>query len=267
MKTTSKLASIGDALTGIAAGSSVFLGGGVLDRKPVALARALVSSGASDLHIITFAGSVAIDLLIAEGAVRIATTAYVGLGTEGRAPAFTASVMAGDIDDRETSEWLLLGRLRAAAMGVPFLPTRAASGTDLMKHADVKFIEDPYTGGEFLALPPLYPDVALLHAWRATPEGHVQFPWPPDHLWDVDVIAARAARRTIVSVEEIVSADEAAANSQWTRLLPVDVDAVVLASGGARPTATRPCYEADHHAVATYAKSGDLDDLSSEPAT
>ena len=267
MGNTSRLAPIGDALAGIAAGASVFLGGAVLDRKPVALARALVSSGASELEVITFAGSVAIDLLIAEGTVRSATTAYVGFGAEGRAPAFTASVLGGTIDDRETSEWLLLGRLRAAAMGVPFLPTRAASGTDLLKHTEMKLVEDPYTGGEFLALPPLHPDVALLHAWRATADGHVQFAWPPDHLWDVDVIAARAAHKTVVSVEEIVSTEEAAAHPEWTRLLPVDVDTVVLAPGGSWPTATRPCYEADHHAVATYAKSGDLGDLIPEAPT
>lgn len=261
MKSNSKLAPLQDAVADIPTGSSVFVGGAVLDRQPVALARALVASGRSDFDVITFAGSVAIDLLIAEGAVRSATTAYVGLGPEGRAPAFTAAVMAGTIDDRETSEWLLLGRLRAAAMGVPFLPTRAASGTDLLEHAELRSVEDPYTDEEFLALPPLHPDVALLHAWRATEEGYVQFAWPPDHLWDVDVTAARAARRTVVTVEEIVSADEAAANAEWTRLLPIDVDAVVHEPGGAWPTAARPCYEADHDAVSTYAASGDLVDL------
>ncbi len=261
MSCTSKLTAIDEAVADIAAGASVFLGGAVLDRKPVALARALAATGASDLDVITFAGSIAIDLLIAEGAVLSATTAYVGLGAEGRAPAFTSAVKEGRIDDQETSEWLLLGRLRAAAMGVPFLPTRAASGTDLMEHSDMKFIKDPYTGGEFLALPPLEPDVALLHAWRATAEGYVQFAWPPDHLWDVDVMAARAARKTIVSVEEIVSQDEAATNAEWTRLLPIDVDALVLAPRGAWPTATRPCYDADHRAVAAYAKSGDVSDL------
>lgn len=265
MKSDSRLASLTDAVAGIPTGSSVFLGGAVLDRQPVALARALAASGGSDFEVISFAGSVAIDLMIAEEVVRRATTAYVGLGPEGRAPAFTAAVMAGTIDDRETSEWLLLGRLRAAVMGVPFLPTRAAAGTDLLEHADLKVVEDPYTEDEFLALAPLHPDVALLHAWRGTAEGYVQFAWPPDHLWDVDVTAARAARRTVVTVEEIVSADEAAAHAEWTRLLPIDVDAVVLAPGGAWPTATRPCYEADHAAVSTYAASGDLVDLIREP--
>jgi glutaconate CoA-transferase subunit A len=261
MTGTSRLANIDDAVADIPTGASVFLGGAVLDRKPMALVRALAEAGPSDLDVYTFAGSLAIDVLIAAGIVNSATTAYVGLGPEGRAPAFTRAVLNGTIDDLETSEWLLLGRLRAASMGVPFLPTRAATGTELLAHADTKIVEDPYTGVEYLALAPLHPDVTLLHAWRATADGHVQFAWPPDHLWDVDVIAARAARLTVVTVEEIVTADAAAAHAEWTRLLPVDVDAVVVAPGGAWPTATRPCYEADHGAVRAYAASGDLGDL------
>ena len=147
---------------------------------------------------------------------------------------------------------MLLGRLRAAAAGLPFLPTRAALGSQLSEARGLRTVRDPYSGEDYLAIPALAPDLALIHAWRADPDGNVQMPWPPDHLADVDVLIARAARRVIVTVGRIVTREEVRCAAERTVLFGFEVDAVVPAPGGAWPTASAPDYGADLTAVRAF---------------
>ena len=226
-------------------GSTVAFSGVVLRGKPVAAARALAKAGKRDLELVAFTGSLEVELLLAAGALRSVVSSYVGLGPHGLARGFSAAVADGIIEDRELSEWMLVGGLRAAVMGVPFLPTRAALGSELVAARGFRCVDDPYTGEQFLAVPPIRPDVAFVHAWRADPEGNVQLPWPPDHLADVDVLVARAARTTVVSVEEIVPAEVVAADPERTKLFGFEVDLLVESPGGARPGAMSPLYEED----------------------
>jgi glutaconate CoA-transferase subunit A len=130
-------------------------------------------------------------------------------------------------------------------MGVPFLPTRAAIGSDLVTARDMRRVIDPYSGEAFLAVPALRPDVAIIQAWRADVDGNVQVPWPPDHLWDVDVVLARAARTVVVCVEEIVPQDTIRRDAQLTRLFSFEVGHVVRAPGGSWPTASPPLHAED----------------------
>lgn len=236
-------------------GAVVWFGGAVLRRKPMAVVHALADAGRRDLHVITFAGSLDVDVLVGAGCATTVSTAYVGLGHHGFAPRFSAAVTAGAVGDREHTEWSLLGRLRAAVMGIPFLPTRAGTGSDIVADLGFATVTDPYGGASYVALPPLQPDVAVLHAWRASPAGDVQLPWPPEHLWDVDVLAARAARRVVVTVEEVVDAEVLQAEPHLTRLFGFEVDLVVEAPGGAWPTASPPAHDEDAAAVAAYARS------------
>src|SRR5439155_25323314 len=178
----------------------------------------LAHAGKHDLDLVTFTGSVDVELLLAAGALRSVTSSYVGLGPYGPARGFAAAVASGAIDDRELSEWMLVGGLRAAAMGIPFIPTRAGLGSQLVAERDLRTVRDPYGGDELLAVPALRPDVGFVHAWRADEDGNVQFPWPPDHLADVDLLVARASRTTVVSVEEIVPREVVAADAERTKL-------------------------------------------------
>jgi glutaconate CoA-transferase subunit A len=201
------------------------------------------------LELVTFTGSLDVELLIASGCLRSVRSSHVSLGEAGRARVFEAAAVAGRIEDLEESEWMLLGRLRASAAGLPFLPTRAARGSDLASARGLRPVTDPYTGVEYLALPALAPDLALIHAWRADAAGNVQMPWPPEHLADVDVLIARAARRVVVTVERIVSAEEVARTAERTVLFGFEVAAVVEAPRGAWPTASAPDYGADAAAM------------------
>lgn len=250
--------SLDAAVAAIDDGAVVYLGGAVLNRRPVALCRAVATAAKRDLDIVAFAGSIDVDLLVAAGCVRTVRSSYVGLGHHGFAPAFTAAVKAGTIIDVEYSEWTMLQGIRAAATGLPFLPTRAGGDSDIVAALGLEEVRDPYTGVSYLAVPPLPVDVAVIHAWRASDNGDVQFAWPPEHLWDVDILAARAARTVIVTVEEVVGAAEIAARSELTRLFGFEVDVLVHAPGGSWPTACPPVTDTDAVAVEQYARTGSL---------
>lgn len=256
---SSRVRDLAAAAALVADGDTVYVGGAVLRRKPLALCRALADAGRRDLHLVTFAGSLEVELLLAAGALRAVSSAYVGLGHHGFAPRFRAASEQGRVEDREHSEWTLLGRLRAAEMGLPFLATRGGTGSEVVAALGYETVQDPYGGAEYLAVPPLHPDVTILHAWRATPAGDVQLAWPPEHLWDVDVLAARAARRVVVTVDELVDPAVVAAEPHLTRLFGFEVDAVVHAPRGAWPTASPPLHDEDGDAVAAYlAGDGDV---------
>lgn len=240
---------LADAIGSVAPGSVVAIGGAVMARKPLAAVRALAGSGARELALVTFTGSLDVEWLLAAGCLRSVRSSHVSRGEAGRASAFEAAAATGEIEDLEESEWMLLGRLRAAAAGLPFLPTRAGLGSELVAARGLQEVLDPYTGTSYLAVPALRPDLALIHAWRADPERNVQMPWPPEHLADVDVLIARAAQRVVVTVEHLVPAEEVRRTAERTVLFGFEVDAVIEAPRGAWPTASAPDYGPDVEAI------------------
>ncbi len=254
----SKLMALEEAAGLVTPGQTIGIAGSITTRKPIAIIETIAAAGLSDLNLVSFTGSLGIDILVGSGAVASVAAAYVGLGHFGRAPHFVAAAESGAIEDLEYSEWLMLQRIRAAAMGVPFIPTRAATESQLLELHNFRRITDPYSGDELIALPAWRLDVALIHAWRASADGHVQFAGPPDHLWDIDVAMARAADTVIVSVDEIVDIDTIRQRPDLTQLFPVDVDVVIEQPGGSWPTSSRPSYNEDADALRAYAASGVL---------
>lgn len=234
-----------DAVALVPDGATAAFGGAILRGKPIAAALALARSERRELDLVTFTGSLEVEVLLAADALRSVTSSYVGLGIHGPARGFATAVADGAVEDRELSEWMLVGGLRAATMGAPFVATRAGLGSELVEARGLRPVADPYTGEAYLAVPAIRPDVAFVHAWRADEDGNVQLPWPPDHLADVDLLIARSARTTIVSVEDIVSREIVAASPERTRLFGFEVDLLVEAPGGAKPGSVPPLYEED----------------------
>jgi len=242
---TGRLAGWDEVAAAVPDGATLGIGGVGLSRKPMRAVLEIARAGRRDLDLVTFVGGPEVEVLLAAEALRSVAASSVGLGLHGRAPRFAEAVAEEAVEDREMSEWMLVGGLRAAAMGVPFLPTRAAIGSDLVTARDMRRVIDPYSGESFLAVPALRPDVAIIQAWRADEDGNVQVPWPPDHLWDVDVVLARAARTVVVCVEEVVPQDTIRRDAQLTRLFSFEVGHVVPAPGGSWPTAFPPLHAED----------------------
>jgi len=125
----------------------------------------------------------------------------------------------------------------AGASGLPFGVLRGYLGTDLPKYnANIKFIECPFTGEKLAAVPAHRPDVTVVHAQKADRRGNVL-------MWGVVGVqkeAVLAAKRSIVTVEEVVDRLDAPPNSvvlpSWV------VGAVCPVKGGAFPSYAQGYY-------------------------
>ena len=112
---------------------------------------------------------------------------------------------------------------------------------------DLKIIPDPYTGKEYVVVPPVIPEVAIIHALRGSRDGEVITLASRN-----DRLLAMAAKRTIAVVEELVAPEEVLAGRQEIFVAAAHIDAVVLAPGGAHPTGCPGRYETDAAHMGEY---------------
>lgn len=186
---------------------------------------------------LTFCGKTAVhdsDVLIAANCVSRIEVAYAfGHELRGLSPASRRAVESGRCQVvAEISNAGYQWRFLAAAMGLPFIPTRVLLGTDTLAHSSARVVQDPFSGKPIALLPACYPDVVLMHVHRCDQYGNAQI----DGIAIEDFELARAARRLIVTAEEIV--DEKTIRSEpWRTLIPYYlVDAVIEMPYGAHPT-------------------------------
>jgi glutaconate CoA-transferase, subunit A len=233
---------------------------------PMAIVRQIVRRRVTELTVV--GSGLALDLLIAAGCVRRTMAYYVGGGFGGAvAPSFRRAAERGEIDVWECEEGILTAGLRAGAQGLPFLPWRGGVGTSLPDvNPDLRVMTDPIRGETLIAVPAIEPDVAILHAATADAYGNVRHVGGPGWL---DLFLQRAADRTIVQVEQVVSNEEVRADPWATTI--AGADAIVRAPYGAHPFYSRGYYVQDREftrlyvEAATAAASGDdrsaLDDF------
>jgi glutaconate CoA-transferase subunit A len=240
-------------------GALLGIGGALLKRKPVRFLAALATAGRRDLRAVSFLASLDAELLAAYGCLAELHCGYVGFEQLGFAPAVNAATDAGTIRRVDYSEVMFTSGLRASLAGLPFLPTRAGIGSQVTADAGIRTVTCPYTGDQLLAAPALRPDISVLHAAAADREGNVLGPEQADFLFDMDANLARASRRVIVTVEELVDAADTLAANRRTLLFGFEVDAVVVLPDGARPTALPGDYPAAVKAVSRYLEAARSD--------
>lgn len=237
-----KRATAADAIGLIADGDHVAIGGTLYSRSPMALVFALLKARRRHLTISRPLTCYEAELFLATGSADRIVTSWIGIGLKWGLPRIMRYYVETGAAVYE--EWSHLGmglRYKAGAMGVPFLPALTMLGSDIASTVDLRTVTCPYTGDEVAAMPALNPDVALIHAHRADMYGNTQV----DGYRHMDVDMARAARKVIVSAEEIVSTEEIDARPSSTMLPHFAVDAVVQAPFGAYPNECYGLYEAD----------------------
>lgn len=239
-------------------GASLATGGVLMAGKPVALLDA-IGRARRGLTLWTLLGSVDAEVLAAHGALARCCSIYVGFEQHGFAPAYDAAVARGEVERRDHSEFLFMSGLRAGMAGLPFLPTRGGTGSQVTADLGIRTVTCPYTGEQILAAPSIRPDFALLHAAEADASGNVPAPDAAGFLFDYDANVARAASKVIVSVERLV--DSVAGRPML--LYGHEVDAVVVVEGGARPCAVPGEYGVDLTALRAYLDGGSVEDLCS----
>lgn len=212
---------------------------------PMATVREIIRQGKRDLGLVVLVGGIAVDWLSAAGCLSRLIGAAVSMEQFGLCQRYRKAVEAGQIRVEELSETALNARLGAGARNLAFLPTTGLIGTDLIEvnPDNLIIIEDPFGGTPVVACRKLVPDVALVHAHRADRYGNVQY--EPTALWPDLGIMPKAAKRVVVTAEQIVDTDVLRRNPDRTVLPGFIVDAVVEVPYGAHPTSFNPLYGYD----------------------
>jgi glutaconate CoA-transferase subunit A len=231
------------------------VGGGILfSRTPLALIREMLRRRRRGLTLTRNLTCYEAELFMVAGGVDRVVTAWMGIGLPwGVSKIMRHYVESGKVALEEWSHLALGLRLRAAAMGVPFLPSLTMLGSDLMAVGGMKTLEDPYTGATLAAVPALFPDVAILHVHRADRFGNCQIDGYP-HM-DADI--ARAASTVLVTAEEIIPEEATRRHPDRTVIPGFVVDALVHVPFGSYPHECYGLYEADVEHFDEYARGID----------
>lgn len=234
-------------------GMTLGIGGWGSRRKPMALVREILRAPVKDLTVVSYGGP-DVGLLCAAGKVRKLVYGFVSLDSIPLDPHFRRARETGAIEAVEFDEGMFQLGLYAASIRLPFLPTRAGLGSDVLRlNPTLKTVRSPYEDGEELvAMPALPLDVAIVHQNRADARGNAQYLGPDLYF---DDLFLGAAKRRFVSCEQIVETrDFAKFGSLHTlRIHRGLVDGVVEAPGGAHFTECPPDYGRDEAFQREYA--------------
>jgi len=227
-------------------GMCIGIGGWGPRRKPMALVREILRSDLKDLTVVAYGGA-DVGMLCAAGKLKKLVFAFVSLDFIPLEPYFRKARQDGAIEVMEIDEGMLLLGLRAAAMGVPFIPTAVGLGTDVLRHnPELKLVASPYADGkDWVAMPALKLDAALVHVDRADQRGVCQISGPDHYMDDLFV---RAAERAYVSCDELVDSGYFHSNPEQARQVFWErnqTSAVVQVPGGAHPSSCAPLYGFD----------------------
>ena len=210
-------------------------------RCPMSLTREVIRQRKKDLRVCG-QGVLELDLWIAAGLVKKIDLTYVGFEVFGTSSAFRRAVESGQIETCvEWSNGAITWRMKAAAMGVPFIPIRAMLGSDTFEYSAAMVVADPFTGMQVCLLPALILDVGLIHVHRADKFGNAQI----DGITGFAFEMARASKRLIISAEEIIPTDEIRKYPDRTIIPYYLVDAVVHAPFGSHPGEMAYLYDRD----------------------
>ena len=236
----------------VPSGSMVLLGAQLEQMIPFAAGHELIRRGRRDLTLVGPISDILFDQLIGAGCVSRVMAAWVGNVSAGVGYCFRRAVESSvprRIEVVDYSNFTMALALHAAALGVPFLPTYATLGSDLLKkNGNLREFSSPVSEEKLVAVRALRPDVAILHVQRADAQGNA-------HVWGslgVAVDGARAARKVILVVEEIVEPSVIASDPNRTLVPGFLVSAVVHEPGGAHPSPVQGYYGRDHSFFAEY---------------
>lgn len=142
---------------------TIGIGGWGSRRKPMSLIREILKSELTDLTVVSYGGA-DVGLLCAAEKVRKVVFGFVSLDSIPLDPHFRAARQAGRIEVSEYDEGMLQWGLYAAGIRMPYLPTRAGLGSDVLRvNPELQTIVDPYAGESLVAMPALPLDAALVH--------------------------------------------------------------------------------------------------------
>jgi glutaconate CoA-transferase subunit A len=236
----------------VPSGSSVLMGAELEQMIPFSAGHEIIRQGRRDLTLVGPISDILFDQMIGAGCVSRVMAAWVGNASAGMGYCFRRAVeqaIPRAIETVDYTNFTMAMALHAAALGVPFLPTYAALGSDILKrNANLREFTSPVSEDRLIAVRALRPDVAIIPVQRADAHGN-------SHLWGnlgVAIDGARAARKVIVVAEEIVSPEVISSDPNRTLIPGFLVTAVVNEPWGAHPSPVQGYYGRDHAFFAEY---------------
>jgi glutaconate CoA-transferase, subunit A len=233
-------------------GMVIAMGTGLESCIPFAVGHEMIRQGRRNLTLVGPVSDILFDQLIGAGCVSAVAAAWVGNVGSGTAYNFRRAVEDGipqPLTIEDHSNLTVALAVSAAAQGVPYLPTRTALGTDVVRdHPRVREVTCPFTGERLLAVGALRPDVTVLHVQRCDRHGNA-------HLWGnlgLSLEAARAAGAVLLTCEEVV-ADEVITSDPNRTLVPgFLVGAAAAVPYGSHPSPTQGYVNRDDRFYVEY---------------
>ena len=208
-----------------------------------AAAHEVIRQGRRDLTLARLTPDLVYDQMVAAGCATKLVFSWLGNPGVGSLHAIRRAIEAGQLEIEEYSHHGMVARYAAGATRLPFFPLRSYDGSDLAAaNPRIRRVASPYDGEEISVVPPLNPDVTIIHAQRADAEGNLQ-------AWGIVGVqreAALAARRVIAVVEEVVDASVVRDDPDRTLLPGTVVDAVCVEPFGAHPSFAQGHYDRDN---------------------
>jgi glutaconate CoA-transferase subunit A len=249
-----KIRSLHDAIAQeVEDGMSIAMGCGLESLIPFAASYEIIRQEKNNLTLIAPISDMQFDQLIGAGCAKKIIASWVGNVAAGLGHNYRRAVEAGiprPIEIEEHSNFTIGLGLQAAATGLSFLPTKTVRGSDFRSGSQFASVRCPFTNEELLAVHAIKPDVAILHVQRADREGNA-------HAWGnfgVMREAAFAAKRVILTCEEIVDHDVILSDPNRNVIPGFVVASVVHEPFGSHPSPTQGYTRRDDNFYFEYHK-------------
>jgi glutaconate CoA-transferase subunit A len=251
----SKLSTLADAVASIPDGSHVALSGFAIARCAMAFAHEVVRQGITGLTASQCVAAMDLDLLVGGGAVARVVYGGGSRGRFGQHHCLNRGIEDGTLIAEEYSSLSISFRYLAGSLGLPFIPIRSLRGSDILERlqevapSEIGYVDDPFTGDDWLVLKPLLPDVAVVQVQTADEEGNA---WILGPRW-VNEEQVKASERTIVITERLVPTEVIRREPERTVIPGFRASHVVHLPFSAHPSSVYHAYDYDEDHMRHYA--------------
>ena len=243
MGKTTKLMTLKKAIADFVSDGDIVYAAGFTHLIPFAAGHEIIRQGRKNLTLARATPDLIYDQMVAAGCARKVIFSYMGNPGVGSLRIVRTAIEKGRLEWEEYSHFGMITRLQAGASGLPFLPMNQTGAEDLEKaNPRIKRIPDPYCGKDVIVVPALNPDVAIVNVQRADKNGNA-------HLWGIigeQKEAAFAARKVVLTAEEIVDEGVIRSDPNRTMIPAIVVDAVCHVPFACHPSYAQGYYDRDN---------------------
>jgi len=255
----SKIIDIKKAVEQIQNNSTIGFGGNTLNRAPMSFVREIVRQQKRNLHVIKTAGGMDVDMLSLGGCATSVDAGFVSYETKyGLANNYRKAVQEGRIKANEHACYTVISALRAASIGVSFMPVKGLVGSDLIEANDYfKEVVCPFTQNRYTTVKAIEPDVCVIHVQECDKHGNAKI---LGAKYD-DVLMSRASKKVIIVTEQLVLENKFKNDPTQVDIPQLLVDEIVVSPQGAFPNACYKKYGVNDSNMKSYLNIRNLDDL------